>query len=328
MIGKRSIVITITIPGSVFPMAVLCLKSRIFGMTNHPIRPLNPVRGSAMLSDRESQILATLSLLRFMTTGQIHRLHGYMGDYGLKVTRRLLGKLVQEGLIHAWQPSKYHQKIHYLTKLGAKTLEYYFGWDHVPTYRKSGKTVHQTYVSEIYVALKTMVPGTSWHFCLNKKYRDVVPDASVYFEPDNRPYLALFEVDMGNESLLYLRDVKLERYARSFARIAAPAGGRSILFLTAGENRKIALGRLAESFPLPISVFLMDEIAMRPEVLGHVGISESPEPSSNPGRRLGTDLADLSAESIPEELPDDPRKSVPPQGANLPGKNAAPAGRD
>ncbi|WP_276358298.1 replication-relaxation family protein [Cohnella caldifontis] len=220
-----------------------------------------------MLTDRESQILSTLATLRFMTTQQIHRLHGYAGDYGLKVTRRLLGKLEREGLVHAWQPSRYEQKIYYLTRLGARTLAFCCGWDQVPTFRKSDKSVHQTYVSEIYVALKSWNGGPAWHFSLNQKYGDVVPDASVYFEKEDRPHVVFAEVDLGNESMLYLRDVKLERYARTFNRTSSAPERRSIVFLTPHENRKQALLRLISSYPLPVSAASFEELGMNPGLL-------------------------------------------------------------
>ncbi|KIL38455.1 hypothetical protein SD70_26150 [Gordoniibacillus kamchatkensis] len=220
-----------------------------------------------MLSEREANILSTLAQMRFMTTSQIHRLHGYLGEYGLKVTRRLLVKLEQDGLIMAWQPTKYAQKIHYLTKLGAKTMEYCYGYEHIPTFRRNEKALHQTYVSEAYVALKTAGPGQLHRFAINKKYGEVIPDAVIDYEWNGRLYTIYLEVDTGNESLLYLRDVKLAKYLRTFSGYPDPGARRSIVFLTLQEHRRNALRRMTEPDPLPISVFGVEELSANPSIL-------------------------------------------------------------
>jgi hypothetical protein len=217
-----------------------------------------------MVSDRVTNILSALALLRFMTTMQIHRLYGYFGEYGLKVTRRLLGKLESEGLVRAWQPSKYEQKIYYLTKLGANLMEHDYGYDHITTYRKSEKSLHQTYISEIYVALKSGVPEHFKQFFLNKKIGDVIPDATVYYEKDNRVHVIFIEIDTGSESLLYLRDVKLQRYMQTFSQIPLSHDTHAIAFFTVHDERKKALLRMIKNYPLPISIHGIHEIAIDP----------------------------------------------------------------
>lgn len=113
-----------------------------------------------MRNNREMHILNTLAQLRFVTTNQIHQLHGYSGSYGMKVTRRKLYEMERSGLIKSWQPSRYNQKIYYLSKHGAVEMEYHGGAAGTKIYKKSEKSIHQTWITEVFVGLKKAESGT------------------------------------------------------------------------------------------------------------------------------------------------------------------------
>jgi hypothetical protein len=146
-------------------------------------------------------------------------------------------------------------------------MEHYYGYDQVATYRKSEKSLHQTYISEIYVALKLSAPEHFKQFVLNKKIGDVIPDATVYYEKDNLMHVIFVEMDTGSESMLYLRDVKLQRYLQTFSQTALSRNIHSIAFFTLQEERKRAMLRAAKDYPLPISIHGLNEMILSPEVV-------------------------------------------------------------
>ena len=75
-------------------------------------------RNHNMLREKDHAILSSIANLHFMTTHQVHALHGYKGKYGKDLTRKKLKKLEDQGLLKSWQPSVYEPKIFYLTKKG------------------------------------------------------------------------------------------------------------------------------------------------------------------------------------------------------------------
>lgn len=221
-----------------------------------------------VLTDRDAGILSTLAFIRFMTTSQIHLVHGYEGTYGIKVTRRKLCELEAKGWIRSWQPSKYDQKIYYLTKAGAREIEYRLGFDDIQTYRKNEKTLHQIFVSEVYARLKTASIGKLRLFLLNKKIYHCVPDAYVVYQLNGEtpPIEILLEVDRETESMAYIKETKMEHYLRLFTehyRENRPI----VLFLTISEHRKNGFDKLAQSFKVPAVVHTLDEFICDPSII-------------------------------------------------------------
>ncbi|WP_274362028.1 replication-relaxation family protein [Paenibacillus thermotolerans] len=221
-----------------------------------------------ILTDRDAGILSTLAHIRFMTTSQIHLVHGYDGTYGIKVTRRKLCDLEAKGWIRSWQPSKYDQKIYYLTKAGAREIEYRLGCDDIQTYRKNEKTLHQIFVSEVYARLKTAAIGTLCNFRLNKKVYQCIPDAyAVYLlNGESLPIEIFLEVDRETESMAYIKETKMEHYLRLYSEHYSEHRP-IILFLTITEHRKNGFDKLARSFNVPAVVHTLDEFICDPSII-------------------------------------------------------------
>lgn len=225
------------------------------------------------LQERDLEILSTISALRFMTTGQIHLLHGYKGAYGQSVTRRKLAAMERAGLLKSWQPSKYEQKIWYVTKRGAEEVTHYTG-QQVKLARKSNKTLHQVAVSEVYTRLRLEKTGRLRMFALDYSVGSAICDAFVRYEIDKKSSngiqkmvkLLFLEIDTGTESIAYIRDTKLLAY-----RVAYDSGEfqnkygifPDICFVTMSDTRKRTLIQIAEAFHFRIRVFTLDEVVSK-----------------------------------------------------------------
>jgi hypothetical protein len=194
-------------------------------------------------------------------------MYGYGGDYGLKVTRRKLCELEQRGFIRSWQPGKYEQKIYYLTKAGAKEIEYFLNSEPVTTYRKNEKTLHQVLVSEVYVQLRFERTGELSRFLLNKKFGSCIPDAYILYDTKQQGFEFYLEVDRETESVVYIRDTKLDQYRRLFERIGPTARHVSVIILTQSEYRKRALDALKRHFSFPIRIHTFNEFNVEPSIV-------------------------------------------------------------
>lgn len=223
------------------------------------------------LPERDIQMLNSISNLRFMNTQQIHQLHGYAGDYGPIVTRRKLRELEREGYLKSWQPSKYEQKVFYLTQKAAEEVEHYCGYDKVSTYRKSEKTLHQVMVSEVYVQLNMIDTGKIYRFALETKIDEgVIADAFVELRFGERAKIFFLEVDRGTESISHIRGVKLQGYNRiNTSGIFQRKFGifPDVIFITESDTRKRSLLRLTEKFNFKIKVFTFDEFTSHPLIV-------------------------------------------------------------
>lgn len=220
-----------------------------------------------MITDRDAGILLLLADLRFMTTSQIHKIYGYRGNYGLKVTRRKLCDLESRGFIRSWRPSNYEQKIFYLTKAGAREVEYFFRNERVPTYRKTEKTMHQVFVSEVYVQLKSESSGELTQFTLNKKVGFCIPDAHIIYNTTQQYLEFYLEVDRETESIAYLRDTKLDNYRRLFESPGLTGPNASVVILTLSEYRKSVLSALKRHITFPVQIYTFQEFSADPLIL-------------------------------------------------------------
>lgn len=217
-----------------------------------------------MLSERDFNILGCIADLKFMTTTQIHLMHGYSGQYGIKVTRRKLKELEHKGWLKSWQPSKYEQKIYYLSKLGAKELEYRCDLPEIRTYRKSDKTIHQTMISDVIVRCITEGSGKLNYYHLSKNIAGIIPDAYMEYELGSDQIILLLEVDRNTESVLYLREVKLEKY-RQFYRCSATNIHRPVmLIVTNSPYRKKIIGKIVHQYNLPGVCCTLEEFIVSP----------------------------------------------------------------
>lgn len=222
-----------------------------------------------LLSEKEIEILASISNLRFMTTSQLHVLNGYSGKYGINVTRRKLLELERNGLLKSWQPDKYSQKIFYLTKKGAKEVEAFLGYDNIPTYRKTDKTLHHVMVSEVYVRL-SRERGRINIFRLSAKVGDAVSDAFIQYQIDKRKKILFLEADRGTESMSHIKDVKLPEYQKTYN-----SGWwqdrygifPDVTFITVSDTRKRSLIKVGERFPMRVRVFTLDEFVANPLII-------------------------------------------------------------
>ncbi|WP_158299347.1 replication-relaxation family protein [Paenibacillus antri] len=216
------------------------------------------------MSERESNIMLALARLRFMTTRQIHQLYGYAGSHGLSVTRRRLHEMESAGWVKSWQPSKYEQKIYYLSRGGALELEYRNGAEGVRTFRKSERSIHYSLIAEVFVRLRTADPGILRAFDVEPKFEKIVPDAYVELALDSRPFALFLELDRNTESAGYLRDVKMEKYRNWYATKAASSALPSLLVVTSTEYRKTLFDRIIEHYGLPAACYTIDEFVLSP----------------------------------------------------------------
>jgi len=216
------------------------------------------------MTERESNIMTALARLRFMTTRQIHRLYGYGGNHGLSVTRRRLQEMELAGWVKSWQPSKYDQKIFYLSKNGALEMEYRFGAEGVRTFRKSEKSIHYSLIAEVFVQLQTAEPGILRAFDVEPKFGKIVPDAYIELEVDSRPLRIFLELDRNTESAGYLRDIKLEKYRIHYAAQGRPAASPALMVVTSTEYRKALFIGIARQYGLPAACYTIDEFIVSP----------------------------------------------------------------
>lgn len=219
-----------------------------------------------LLAERDIDILTSISNLRFMTSRQIHALHGYEGKYGSNVTRRKLLGLEKANLVNAWQPSKYDQKVFYLTQTGAQEVESFHGYKNIKTYRKSDKTLHHTLVSEIYVRLRLEKEGKLRAFALDYRVDEVVADAFVQYGIGQRRKLFFLEADRGTESMSYIR-MKLDGYNRvCTSGLFQRKYGifPDVVFVTTADNRQRSLAIVGEKYPYRVRVLTEREFVARP----------------------------------------------------------------
>jgi hypothetical protein len=220
------------------------------------------------LKDRDISLLTTISNLRFMTTQQIHSIHGYSGKYGENVTRRKLKELESKGFLKSWKPDIYSSKVFYLTKAGAKEVELYNGYDNVKTFQKSNQTLHHVMVTEVYVQLKKA--GVKLRrFVIHPKVGEIEADAFIEYLEGNSLKVIFLEADRATETLQVLTE-KLEEYKKvyesdwyqkrlgNFPRVA---------FVTSTEARRRALIRLLEKYPYRNIVMSESELRTNPRGL-------------------------------------------------------------
>ncbi|HZG77073.1 MAG TPA: replication-relaxation family protein [Paenibacillus sp.] len=216
------------------------------------------------MSERESNILVALTRLRFMTTRQIHRLYGYTGNHGLSVTRRRLREMELTGWIKSWQPSKYDQKIFYLSKQGALELTYRCGVEDAKTYRKSEKAIHYSLIAEVIVQLHAAIPGFLRSFEVEPRFGNLIPDACLEVESDARSARMFLELDRNTESAGYLRDIKMEKYRSFYLTSGASESRPALLIVTSTEYRKSLFDSIAKQFRLPAVCATIDEVTASP----------------------------------------------------------------
>jgi len=222
-----------------------------------------------LLKDREIDILTTVSHLRFMTTQQIHAIHGYSGKHGDNVTRRLLKQLVDNGLLKSWQPDKYSSKIFYLTKAGAKEVEFYHGYDNVRTFQKSNQTLHHVLVTEAYVQLRRADGGKVRRFAIHAKVGEIEADSFVEYQMGKTIKLLFLEVDRATETLHAIKE-KLDHYKAVY-----DAGGYqkkfgvfpTVCFITTTDARQRSLWRVLNTYPYRSKVVTEKELRTNPRDL-------------------------------------------------------------
>lgn len=218
------------------------------------------------LKDRDIEILSTISNLRFMTTQQIHTIHGYSGKYGENVTRRKLKQLEDEGYLKSWQPDKYSSKIFYLTKAGAKEVELYNGYENVRVYQKSNHTLHHVMVTEVFVVLRK-AGGKVRRFGIHTKVGEIISDAFIEYQVGNNVKLMFLEADRATETLQMITD-KLEVYQKEYE--SGHYQKRfgifpEVIFVTSTDARKRSLGRLLPKYPFRSKVMTDTELAKNPK---------------------------------------------------------------
>ncbi|HZG58289.1 replication-relaxation family protein [Paenibacillus sp.] len=216
------------------------------------------------MSDREHGILLALARLRFMSTRQIHRLYGYAGNHGISVTRRKLNDMERFGWVKSWQPSKYEQKIYYISKRGALEMEYRHGVEGIKSFRKSEKSIHFTLIAEVFVQLQTAEAGILRAFEVEPKFGGLIPDAYIEFALDSRPVKLFLEVDRSTESAGYLRDIKMEKYRHYYMTPERPDALPALMILVDTEYRKSLFRRISEQYRLPAASFTIDEWIISP----------------------------------------------------------------
>lgn len=214
-----------------------------------------------VICEKDLAILSSISNLRFMTTNQIHTLHGYKGKYGIIVTRRKLVELENEGYLNSWQPSKYDQKVFYLTKKGAEEVKYHSGYHQVSTFNKSNKTLHQVMVSEVYVKLHEG-NGKVKRFALETKVdEDAIADAFVEYQIGQMVKVFFLECDKGTESITQIK-TKLDGYNRinTIGLFQRKYGiFPDVYFITESDTRKRSLFSIAEKYRYKIKIMALDD---------------------------------------------------------------------
>lgn len=250
-------------------------------MKNLSAFPGSPASNVSM-SDRESSILLSLAKLRFMTTGQLHRLHGYAGRHGISVTRRKLTSLERVGWVKSWQPSKYDQKVFYLSKHGALELAYRLGEEGVRSFRRSEKALHYVLIAEAFVSLGTAEPGALRTFDVEPRRGRIIPDAYLEYLLDDRLAALFLEVDRNTESAAYLRDVKMEKYRCYYEERQISetlAATPSLLIVTLTDYRKRLLQQIAGQLRIPCSCSTADELTLSPvDCLRRAVLQAHPDP--------------------------------------------------
>lgn len=231
------------------------------------------------LKERDIDILTTIFNLHFLTTSQIHSIHGYSGEYGRNVTRRKLKQLEDAGYLHSWQPSKYDQKIFYLTKNGAQEVSLHNGYATFKTFKRSNTTLHQVMVSEVYAHLKSLKLGRLRRFTLNQKVGEAIADAFIEYQVNDssvnntrvkeKRKLIFLEADRGTETLQHIIE-KITEYQK-----ASDSGEfqkqfgifPEVAFITSSEARKRAILRAKTEASIRVRVLSLDEFISHPEAL-------------------------------------------------------------
>lgn len=202
-----------------------------------------------------------------MSTQQIHSIHGYKGRYGQDVTRKKLKQLEDYGYLKSWQPSKYEQKIYYLSRKGGEEVALFNGFEKVKTVTKSNQTLHQLMVTEIYVGLRNCNAGNLRRFILNQQVGNVIADAFVEYQIADKSKLLFLEADRATESILVIAD-KLKAYEEAgndgwwqnkfgiFPELA---------FVTTSDTRKRSLLKLKGNYPYRFRVVGIEEFTVRPD---------------------------------------------------------------
>ncbi len=226
------------------------------------------------LQEKDIEILSTIANLRFLTTQQLHSIHGNKSaKYGLIVTRRKLKSLEEKKLLQSWQPSKYDSKIYYLTKNGAQELSLFTGQEKIRTYSKSNNTLHQVMVSDIYCALRNCKAGRLRRFILNLPIGDATADALIEFQMGDKVKLLALEADRATERIGIIKE-KLDAY---WYECATGSWQKKygvfpeIAFVTVSDTRKRTILRLREEYKeykdMRIRVLTMDEFEGNPAAL-------------------------------------------------------------
>ncbi|MBP1935039.1 replication-relaxation family protein [Ammoniphilus resinae] len=219
------------------------------------------------LKEKEIHLLTTISNLRFMSTQQIHSIHGYNGKYGANVTRRKLKSLEETGYLKSWQPSKYDQKVFYLSKKGAEEIALFHGIENMKTVTKSNTTLHQLMVTEIYVGLRNCNIGKIRRFILNQLVGVAIADAFIEYQVGDKNKLIFLEVDRATERISIIMD-KLKQYQE-----ACESGWwqvkfgifPEVCFVTTSDTRKRSLLKLKEQCQFRVNVMTLDEFTVKPE---------------------------------------------------------------